>query len=99
MLFHKFSEVFESEYHEHPPVTLIRDLISLVSDPQFADIRFITGNDGKLLYAHKFILQYSCEYFRAMFRSGMMDSRSNQSIGDDDDENSYQMIDIVVPGK
>ena len=54
------------------PATLSRDFGNIVGDPQYADIRFIA--EGRTLYAHRFILEARCPYFRAMFRSGMMES-------------------------
>ena len=76
---------------ELPPVTLSRDLGSLVGDPQFADVRFVA--EGRAIYAHKFILECRSEYFRAMFRSGMAESRRHNHGGEFGDS-----IDVVVPG-
>ena len=69
---------------EMPPPTLARDLSALVGDPEFADVRFIA--EGRAIVAHRFILESRCEYFRAMFRSGMQ-------------EGGGGMVDVVVPGK
>eukprot|EP01035_Chromulina_nebulosa_P020096 gene20096-26092_t len=76
----------ENEFFEKSPCSLTRDLGRLVGDPQFADIRFII--EGKALYSHKFILVNRCDYFSAMFRSGMAES---------DTDNVTGIIDIVVP--
>ncbi len=54
------------------PATLSRDFGSMVGDPQYADIRFIA--EGRALFAHRFILEARSPYFRAMFRSGMIES-------------------------
>lgn len=71
---------------EMPPPTLARDLGNLVGDPEFADIRFIA--EGRALVAHRFLLETRCEYFRAMFRSGMSEDAEGYSGG---------MVDVVVP--
>lgn len=68
-----------------PPPTLSRDLGSMIGDPEFADVRFIA--EGRAVAAHRFILEARCEYFRAMFRSGMMEGYSMKS----------EVIDVVVP--
>lgn len=67
-----------------PSVTLVRDLGSLVGDPQFADVRFVA--EGRAIFAHAFVLESRCEYFAAMFRSGMMENRTKS-----------RLVDIVVP--
>lgn len=54
------------------PATLSRDFGSMVGDHQYADIRFIA--EGRALFAHRFILEARSPYFRAMFRSGMIES-------------------------
>jgi hypothetical protein len=54
------------------PATLSRDFGNIVGDPQYADIRFIV--EGRFLYAHRFILEARSSYFRAMFRSGMLEA-------------------------
>jgi alpha-tubulin suppressor-like RCC1 family protein len=71
-----------------PPPTLVRDLGGLLGDPEFADVRFIA--EGRTVAAHRFILEGRCEYFRAMFRSGM--SEAGGGYGRE------RMIDVVVPG-
>eukprot|EP00595_Chromulina_sp_UTEXLB2642_P003436 CAMPEP_0196761384 /NCGR_PEP_ID=MMETSP1095-20130614/607_1 /TAXON_ID=96789 ORGANISM="Chromulina nebulosa, Strain UTEXLB2642" /NCGR_SAMPLE_ID=MMETSP1095 /ASSEMBLY_ACC=CAM_ASM_000446 /LENGTH=816 /DNA_ID=CAMNT_0042110859 /DNA_START=608 /DNA_END=3055 /DNA_ORIENTATION=- len=76
----------ENEFFEKSPCSLTRDLGRLVGDPQFADIRFVI--EGKALYSHKFILVNRCDYFSAMFRSGMAESDADKTTG---------IIDIVVP--
>ena len=84
-----------------PPPTLARDLSALVADPEFADVRFVA--EGRAIVAHRFILEARCPYFKAMFRSGMMETRrgggpgggyssSQQSYGD-----RARMVDVVVP--
>jgi len=79
-----------------PPPTLARDLSALVADPEFADVRFVA--EGRAIVAHRFILEARCPYFRAMFRSGMMETRRGVAGG-----SSYgagdrtRMVDVVVP--
>ncbi len=62
----------EKVVEEMPPPTLVRDLGNLLGDPEFADVRFIA--EGRAVAAHRFVLEGRCEYFRAMFRSGMAES-------------------------
>lgn len=54
------------------PSTLSRDFGNIVGDPQYADIRFIV--EGRFLFAHRFVLEARSTYFRAMFRSGMLEA-------------------------
>jgi alpha-tubulin suppressor-like RCC1 family protein len=70
-----------------PPATLVRDLGSLLGDPEFADVRFIA--ESRAVAAHRFVLEARCEYFRAMFRSGMAESFPAGS----------RTVDVVVPGE
>lgn len=72
---------------ELPPSTLARDMGAMVGDPNYADVRFIA--EGKAIMAHRFILEGRCEYFQAMFRSGMH-ARNYM------DEGGF--YDVVVPG-
>ena len=60
------------EGYDAPPCTLTRDLGSMVGDPSFADVRFVA--EGRVVYAHRFVLQSRSGYFRAMFRSGMREA-------------------------
>jgi len=69
---------------ELPPVTLTRDLGSMVGDPQYADVRFFA--EGKTVYAHRFILEARCAYFRAMFRTGMAETQDSTGV-----------FDVIVP--
>lgn len=70
---------------EAPPSTLAKDLGSLVGDPSFADVRVLA--EGRAVYAHRFVLQNRCHYFRVMFRSGMAESVEVDGL-----------ISVVVPG-
>jgi hypothetical protein len=58
----------------------------LVGDQSFADVRFIA--EGRPLLAHRFVLEARCEYFRAMFRSGMSEAAEAPTGG---------AVDVVVP--
>ena len=82
------NSVGRSEELDLPPPTLSRDLSSMLGDSNFADIRFIA--EGKDIYAHRFILEARCEYFRAMFRSGM-------SEADQTNRNLLGVATVVVP--
>ena len=70
---------------ELPPPPLARDLGSLVGDPQHADVRFFA--EGKSIYAHRFVLEARCGYFRALFRSGMQDAEVDEA----------GKLDVIVP--
>eukprot|EP01041_Mallomonas_annulata_P005173 gene5173-10344_t len=79
---------------ELPQATLARDLGSLLGDPQFADVRFVSL-EGRGISVHRAILEGRCEYFRAMFRfrhpqgvSSHFDGDGGGGVGD---------MDIVVP--
>jgi len=56
--------------------TLIENIGRLLNNPEFSDITFTI--QGKRIYAHKAILVAQCEHFRAMFSSGMKESRDNE---------------------
>ncbi|XP_003745980.1 BTB/POZ domain-containing protein 9-like [Galendromus occidentalis] len=45
---------------------------SILSDKDSSDITLVV--EGEAIYAHKNILAASCDYFRALFRGGMMES-------------------------
>ncbi|XP_028968050.1 BTB/POZ domain-containing protein 9-like [Galendromus occidentalis] len=45
---------------------------SIMSDKDSSDITLVV--EGEAVYAHKIILAASCDYFRALFRGGMMES-------------------------
>jgi alpha-tubulin suppressor-like RCC1 family protein len=78
---------------ELPPMTLSRDLGSIVGDPQFADVRFVA--EGRAILAHRFILESRCEYFRVMFRSG---STGAKVITNKEKNGKFGgIIDVVVP--
>mmetsp|Transcript_32616 Transcript_32616/g.47042 ORF Transcript_32616/g.47042 Transcript_32616/m.47042 type:complete len:372 (-) Transcript_32616:187-1302(-) len=87
---------------ELPPPTLARDLGSLVGDTEFADVRFIA--EGRAIAAHRFVLENRCEYFKAMFRSGMSEGQGLYEESDLDSQPTSQsrrrgkeMLDVVVP--
>lgn len=63
-----------------------------MGDPQFADVMFLV--EGKSIYAHRIILEYRSDYFRAMFRSGMSESNSGNRVN----ARSKKVLEIVVPG-
>ena len=48
----------------------------MVNDESFSDIIFLIGDEQ--VHAHKLILMQQSEYFRAMFRSNMRESKENQ---------------------
>jgi len=52
-----------------PESTFKSDLLQLINNQLFSDVKFtLNGSAGpELIYAHKFILMYRSEFFRAMF--------------------------------
>ena len=72
----------------------------MVGDPSFADIRFIA--EGKSIFAHRFIIEKRCEYFRIMLNSGMKESFSyfdRGILGTQNNGIGSKFVDIVVPGE
>jgi hypothetical protein len=43
------------------------EMVKMINDKEFSDIRFIIGQERTTIYAHKSILATRCEVFRAMF--------------------------------
>jgi len=63
------------------PDSLADDLRKLVNNPKLSDVKFIFPlEENQELYSHKNILSSRCEIFRAMFRSGMKESREGNII-------------------
>src|SRR4051812_5483879 len=52
--------------------------LSLVNNPQFADVLFKVGSDEQEIYAHRSSLS-SCPYFNKMFSSGFSEAKSEAS--------------------
>lgn len=72
----------------------------MVGDPSFADIRFIA--EGKSIFAHRFIVEKRCDYFRIMLNSGMKESFSyskRENLYTQNNGNGPKFVDIVVPGE
>jgi protein-L-isoaspartate(D-aspartate) O-methyltransferase len=59
-----------------PPNDLTTDLLRLVNCDEFSDIAFIV--EGKRVPAHKFILVARSAHFRAMFTTGMRESKESE---------------------
>lgn len=58
---------------------LLDDFKTLVNNPaSFPDVAFLV--EGEVVHAHKSILACRCEHFRAMFGSGMRESREGATI-------------------
>lgn len=59
-----------------PPDTLLGDLASLVDSPRFSDVKLLV-RDGKVIHAHKLLLQLRSRHFEIMFQSGMREASEN----------------------
>ena len=57
-------------------LTFVKDISKLINNPDFSDVSFIV--DGKEIYCHKALLATRSDHFRAMFTSGMRESREHQ---------------------
>ncbi|KAF7458729.1 putative kelch repeat protein [Cryptosporidium felis] len=66
-----------SIYSKNFSLPMLSNLDSLVDNPDFSDIVFVLEN-GELLYAHKCILAAQSQYFKSMFRIGMVESESKE---------------------
>ena len=51
---------------------------NLVNAEEFSDVTFIVQD--KPIYAHRAVLATRCDHFRAMFKSGMKESRSGEIV-------------------
>mmetsp|Transcript_18157 Transcript_18157/g.23892 ORF Transcript_18157/g.23892 Transcript_18157/m.23892 type:complete len:547 (+) Transcript_18157:211-1851(+) len=58
--------------------SFLADLKSMIDNSDFSDITFVV--EGQNIHAHKGYLAVRCEHFRAMFSSGMRESRENEVI-------------------
>jgi hypothetical protein len=54
----------------------VYDMRHLIDDEEFADVRFIV--EGRAISAHRAILACRSEHFKAMFTSGMRESRESE---------------------
>lgn len=58
--------------------SFMSDMCKLVNNPDHSDITFLV--DGRPVYAHKALLAVRCDHFRAMFASGMKESRDAEIV-------------------
>lgn len=49
------------------PDAFASEMIKMINDKEFSDIRFVVGEERQTIYAHKCLLAARCEVFRAMF--------------------------------
>lgn len=84
------AQVLRGQLDEAPPRALTQHLGSLLGDPEFSDVKFIA--EGRSIAAHRFVLEAKSEYFRTMFRSGMLEGSSGMA-------GRRQIIDVAVPGR
>lgn len=59
-----------------PTTSFMSDMHRLINNPDHSDITFLV--EGRAVYAHKAILAIRCDHFRAMFASGMKESRESE---------------------
>jgi RCC1 and BTB domain-containing protein len=59
-----------------PNSTLLADFGSLVGNSIFSDVAFLV--EGQVIHAHRVVLASRCAHFRAMFLSGMKESRETE---------------------
>ena len=60
--------------HFRAPSTLGSDLQAFINNSHLSDLSIEVA--GQMVYCHRVVLAARCEYFRAMFQSGMRDARS-----------------------
>ncbi|XP_067846188.1 BTB/POZ domain-containing protein 19-like [Heptranchias perlo] len=48
------------------------DMRRMINAPEFSDVKFIVGEERKVVYAHRCILAYRCEAFNAMFAQQLL---------------------------
>ena len=74
-------------------------------DPTYADVKFIA--EGRSVYAHRFMLEQSSDYFKVLFRTrvgrkGGAHSASVTGAGPDTEERARHysgIVGISVPGE
>jgi hypothetical protein len=70
----------------------------LLQDEQFSDVAFNIG--GTIIKAHKNILVARCDYFRAMFKSGMKEHNEEVITIPDIDEATFRgVLEFLYTGK
>lgn len=67
--------------------SFMSDMYRLINNPDHSDITFVV--EGRPVYAHKAILSIRCDHFRAMFASGMKESRDAEIVLHDISYNTF----------
>jgi len=67
---------------------LRKDLFNLFADDKYADVSIIAG--GKKFMAHRLLLRFRSDYFRALFDSGMQESNSDEIQIEDVDPGPFK---------
>ena len=62
-----------------PSSTLVSDWARFLNNPSLSDVTLVVG--GVPVPAHRVVLAARCNYFRAMFESGMRDAAAPQVGG------------------
>ncbi|XP_060685855.1 BTB/POZ domain-containing protein 19-like isoform X1 [Hemiscyllium ocellatum] len=61
------SNPFHSAYLRGSFGSFAADMRKMINAPEMSDVKFIVGEEQKVVYAHRCILAYRCEAFRTMF--------------------------------
>lgn len=80
----------DESYKDVPPSTLAEDFEALVGSKGFADVTISAA--GGSIRAHRLFLAARSQYFRAMFRSGMRESREADGF-----ERARPKVEVSVP--
>ncbi|CAI8026260.1 BTB/POZ domain-containing protein 19 [Geodia barretti] len=70
------------------PDTFALEMIKLINDKEFSDIRFTVGEERQTIYAHKCLLAARCEVFRAMFAT------SEQAVTEDNEPDPLVLSEV-----
>ncbi|XP_041064470.1 BTB/POZ domain-containing protein 19-like isoform X1 [Carcharodon carcharias] len=55
------------------------DMRKMINAPEWSDVKFIVGEERKVVYAHRCILAYRCEAFNAMFTKQHLSSDAKEA--------------------
>jgi len=91
-------EPLEAQLEVNQREELLLGVRSLLNDPSFSDVIFIV--EGKRIAARKAILSILSEKFRAMFASGMLESRANEiEVPDVSYSVFYSILEYLYTGR
>lgn len=67
--------------------SFMADMCRLINNPDHSDVTFMV--EGRPVYAHRAMLSVRCDHFRAMFASGMKESREAEIVLHDISYNTF----------